>query len=74
METARQVVARRHREGDFTEEEILSIAARIDFPVHKYRRKHEALRKLVRQLERDGKLHLVAFDGREFFYRTPKGK
>ena len=72
MNTARQVVSARHREGDFTEDEVLFIAARRDFTVSKYRWGHSALRKLTRRMRADGKLELVGFDGRNFYYRSKK--
>jgi len=70
-ETVRQLVAQRHREGDFTEAEVLHLASRRDFVVHKYRDKHWKLRKLTRRLCTDGKLDMVMFDGKQFYYRVP---
>lgn len=61
----------RHRKGKYTEAEVLEIAQRRDFCVHKYRYGHEALRKLTRRMCKDGKLVMVLFDGKQFYYRTP---
>ena len=65
----KQLIAKRHRHGDFTEEEVLIIAEHSDFRVHKYRWSHTALRKLTRRMCRDGKLRLAGFDGTNFIYR-----
>jgi hypothetical protein len=70
--TARQVLARRRHTGDWTEEEVLAQARRADFIVHKYRDRHEKLRKLTRRMCKEGKLEMVLFDGKQFYYRTPK--
>lgn len=70
--TARQVIARRRHHGDWTEAEVLAMAACRDFIVHKYRDRHEKLRKLTRRMCRDGKLVMVMYDGKQFYYRTPK--
>lgn len=59
----------RHRQGVFTEEEVLFIAAKRDFLVSKYLWRHEALRKLTRRMHREGKLKRIMFDGRNFYYR-----
>jgi hypothetical protein len=54
-----------------TEAEILTIATHRDFTVHKYNYRHEKLRKLTRRMAQDGKLTMVMYDGKQFYYRTP---
>jgi hypothetical protein len=73
-DTAASVVRQRHRTGDLTENEVLLIAGRRDLVVHKYRDSHAKLRKLTRRMCKDGKLVMVMYDGRQFYYRTPRGK
>lgn len=62
--------AKRHRRGQWTEAEILAVAAHRDFVVSKYRWSHASLRKKTRRMVADGKLFMVLFDGRQFYYRT----
>jgi hypothetical protein len=69
-ESTKLMIAARHRRGDFTEEEVLMIARHSDFRVHKYRYSHESLRKLTRRMCKDGKIVMVLFDGKQFYYRT----
>jgi hypothetical protein len=71
FDTAASVVRRRHHAGDLTEEEVLIVARQRELVVHKYRDSHEKLRKLTRRMAKDGKLVMVLFDGRQFYYRTP---
>ena len=61
-------MSKRHREGNFTEAEVLFIAAKRPFLVSRYLWRHEALRKLTRRMHREGKLKRIAFDGRNFHY------
>lgn len=61
-------MSKRHREGKFTEAEVLFIAAKRPFLVSRYLWRHEALRKLTRRMHREGKLKRIAFDGRNFHY------
>jgi hypothetical protein len=72
--TVRQMLVRRRRAADWSEEEVVVMARHADFVVHKYRHTHEKLRKLTRRMCRDGKLKMVMFDGQQFYYRTPKEK
>jgi hypothetical protein len=64
-------LAQRAAKGDWTEAEVLIMASRRDFVVHKYRDSQAAVRKLTRRMYKDGKLDMVLFDGRQFYYRVP---
>lgn len=56
----------------WTESEVLSLASKIEFFVHKYSHKHGPLRKLTRRICKDKKLIKTMTCNRFFYYRTNK--
>ena len=70
--TVQQLRESRQRKGEWTEDKVLAIAGRTEFCVSKYSYSHEKLRKLTRRMCKDGKLVLVMYNGKQFFYLAKK--
>lgn len=64
------LVAQRHAQFDFTEDEIIKIAGRRPFIVSRYDPGQSRLRGQVYRMQRVGKLKLIGYDGRVFKYRS----
>lgn len=65
----KQSIAARHARNEFTEEEILQIAARRDFTVSRHAPDQAYLRGQVYRMKLVGLLTLTNYNGRNFTYR-----